>query len=59
MGGGFSHFLVYASSALAEQSTPAFLQIDDRRAIAARPDSFDLVVCRAKGFEIEDQVDSG
>ncbi|CAK9040508.1 Uncharacterized protein SCF082_LOCUS23547 [Durusdinium trenchii] len=44
MGGGFSHFLVYASSALAEQSTPAFLQIDDRRAIASSVsfDDFDL-----------------
>ncbi|CAK9114761.1 unnamed protein product [Durusdinium trenchii] len=42
--GGFSHFLVYASSALAEQSTPAFLQIDDRRAIASSVsfDDFDL-----------------
>ncbi|CAL1130807.1 unnamed protein product [Cladocopium goreaui] len=30
--GGFTHFLVYASSALAEQSTPAWLSINDRHA---------------------------
>jgi hypothetical protein len=35
LAGGFTHFLVYASSALAEQSTPAWLSINDRHASAA------------------------
>ncbi|CAE7490490.1 unnamed protein product, partial [Symbiodinium pilosum] len=40
--GGFTHFLLYASSALAEQSTPAFLRIDDLRSRAASLSFVDL-----------------
>ncbi|CAE7192730.1 unnamed protein product, partial [Symbiodinium sp. KB8] len=40
--GGFTHFLLYASSALAEQSTPSFLRFDDLRSRVASLSFVDL-----------------